>query len=50
MDYNGFQGRLKDLKVAEMAALRRCDKEAADRVSLPIFLVLILIDTFPIIL
>lgn len=38
MDYNGFQARLKDLKAAEMAALRRGDKEAADRVSLRILI------------
>jgi len=34
MDYRGFQARLKDLKVAEMAALRRGDMAAAKRVSL----------------
>lgn len=33
MDYQGVQARLKDLKTAELAALRRGDKEAAVRVS-----------------
>lgn len=34
MDYRGVEARLKDLKVAEMAALRRGDMAAAKRVSL----------------
>lgn len=33
MDYQGVRARLKDLKTAELAALRRGDKEAAVRVS-----------------
>jgi len=31
MDYQGVRARLKDLKTAELAALRRGDKKAADR-------------------
>ena len=33
MDYQGVRARLKDLKTAELAALRRGNKEAAVRVS-----------------
>ena len=34
MDYHAFKARLADLKAAEMAAKRRGDAKAAERVSL----------------